>query len=285
MHQSGVRPGKEILPAGAGWLFLRVCTGSGYLLGGPEPCEIETGDMVVIPPAAANIRLRASQLDDLRLCHFGLRAEQLSGFFTAAEQQLLRMAARTGIHGARVVRNPGNGIPDAGLCELQFCRPAALARSEMLTLAVRVLHDLLAETPPPAAMGPERKFAELTARMTESELLALSAEDLARKCGCTGRHFRRLFAGHFGTSLKRRQIEWRLEQSKKLLLETDAKVIEIANQCGFRSLGQFNLFFKRATEMTPSAWRKRFVAAHVKYNRRHPVLCPRQRRQLTTRAG
>ena len=116
----------------------------------------------------------------------------------------------------------------------------------------------------------------MLARLPESELLSNSTRELARQCGCTERHFRRLFIDRFGVSLKHRQIEWRIEQAKKLLVETNAKVIDIAGQCGFQSLTQFNLTFKRLTRMTPSRWRESFETTIAKYRRRHPPVCPRQ---------
>jgi AraC-like DNA-binding protein len=61
----------------------------------------------------------------------------------------------------------------------------------------------------------------------------------------------------------------------QLLLGTSTKIIEIANQCEFQSLGQFNLAFKLKTKLTPSAWRKTFAASNARHQRRHPPVCPR----------
>jgi len=278
VYQSQVRAGREFSPGAAGWSFLRVCGGRGHLLNGSKPSELETGDLVVIP-AGANVGLRASQLGDMRLCGFGIRPEQLIGFFTAEERQALHTKAATGTYAARVFKQEDAvARQHAALCEFRRNEPGVLVRSTMLSLAVQGLRDILTQpdgnTTP--SSSPEKKLADLLARLPESELLSSSTRELARQCGCTERHFRRLFAGRFKVSLKRRQIEWRIEQSKKLLLETDAKVIDIASRCGFRSLAQFNLTFKRMTRMTPSRWRESFAATAAKYRRRHPSVCPRQ---------
>ncbi len=280
VYQSQVRAGRELSPGAAGWSFLRVCGGCGYLLHGNERREIEAGDLVIIP-ASANVSLRASQLGDLRLCHFGVRPEQLTGFFTAEEQRALNVVAVKGTRPARVIkREDAVARQYTDFCELRQHESNVQARSAMLSLAVGALRDFLARPDGalPRAGGSEQKLAELAARVPESELLSRSAGELARQCGCTKRHFHRLFAGRFGASLKQRQIEWRIEQAKKLLLEANAKIIDTANQCGFQSLGQFNLTFKRMTRMTPTAWRKAFATTKARNERKHPPVCPRQNR-------
>jgi AraC-like DNA-binding protein len=273
-YQSRVAAGREVFSQAAGWLFTRVCAGNGYLITENGVKELDAGDVVMAPPGGS-ATLRASQLGDLVLCHFGVRAEQLSGVLTAGELCAVN-AAGAGICMTCLIKRPtALAVRYAELCDLRRHQPAIVVRTAMLALAVQTFQQLVGDAvgEPVAAAGSEQKFAELTARLPESELLTRSAGELARQCGCTDRHFRRLFAGRFGASLKKRQIEWRVEQAKKLLLDSDAKVIDVAAQCGFRSLGQFNLTFKRMTRMTPSTWRKTFATAETKFKRQHPSLC------------
>ena len=286
-YQSQVRAGLEITAGMTGWSFLRVCAGRGYLLNEKGHAEIETGDVVIIP-AASKVSLRASQLGDMRLCHFGVRAEQLVGFFTAKERQLLDKGPLKITHLARVIkRDDPVAQQHAELCNLRQLEPGVLVRSAMLSVAVRALRDILSQATnhQPRPSGPEQKFNELMAQIPESELLSSPIEELARQCGCTDRHFRRLFGRHFGTSLKQRQIEWRIERAKKLLLESDAKIIDIAGRCGFRSLGQFNLTFKNLTRMTPGQWRRTYSTTKLKHRRQHPPLCPRPSSSRAHHAG
>jgi len=278
-HQSLVRAGTDFLAvtAAAGWSFFRVCAGRGYLMTDPSPKEIAPGDLIVIP-AAAKVSLRASQLGDMRLCHFGVCPEQLTGFFTAGEQRALNTLISNPRHLTRVIpQDDAVAREHAELCRLRLGDPGVLVRSAMLSVAVRALRDILTQVPnaPASARGAEEKLAALAARLPESELLRRSAGELARECGCSERHLRRLFVERFGASLLQRQIEWRIEQAKKLLLDTDAKIIDVAGQCGFRSLGQFNHIFKQLTRLSPGAWRTAFALTKARYGRRHPPLCPR----------
>jgi AraC-like DNA-binding protein len=277
IHQSLVRAGTELAAQPAGWWFLRVCAGQGYLLDGFERCEIQLGDFIAMPAVAA-ARVRASQLSDLRLCHFGVEPEQLIGFFTAEERRALQSTGAAAAGLPRVFRQESIVTRQhADLCDLRQRESGVLVRSEMLSLAVQALRDILTRKPdaPSPAKGPEQRLAELTARLPESELLGRSPAELARECGCSERHLRRLFVERFGVPLLRRQIEWRIERAKQLLLETDAKIIDIAEQCGFRSLGLFNATFKRLTRLTPGAWRAAFATTKARHQRQHPSRCPK----------
>ena len=266
----------EVSPELAGWSFLRVCAGVGYLVTESGHTEIRSGDVVVVP-AGAKISLRASQLGDMRLCYFGVRVEQMAGFFTAEEQEILLNHLPGVPPPVRVIdRESEVSRQYADLCHRTACDPNVLVRAAMLGVAVSSLRDLLVRSSrqQPRPGSPEKSFLELIDRIPESELLASPARVLARHCNCTDRHFRRLFQARFGVSLKQKQIEWRIERAKKLLIETDVKIIEVASKIGFRSLGQFNLYFKRLTQMTPTVWRQTQTATRVKFQRRHPPLCP-----------
>jgi len=81
---------------------------------------------------------------------------------------------------------------------------------------------------------------------------------LASLCGCSARHFNRLFRSCFGISVRARQTQLRLIKARQLLSETEKKVLEIALDSGYRNLSLFNLLFKRQFGMTPSESRRRW---------------------------
>jgi AraC family transcriptional regulator of adaptative response / methylphosphotriester-DNA alkyltransferase methyltransferase len=49
----------------------------------------------------------------------------------------------------------------------------------------------------------------------------------------------------------------RLKEAKRLLAETEERVIDIAASVGFGSLATFNRFFREETGDTPTAYRKK----------------------------
>src|SRR5262249_4810134 len=106
------------------------------------------------------------------------------------------------------------------------------------------------------------RFRELIQQMPDKEILNQSPDALAQLCGCSPRHFGRLFRRYFGVSLRTKQIELRLLLARQLLMDTDSKIIQVAMESGYRSLGLFNVMFKRAFGMTPTEWRRK----HTKKN-------------------
>ena len=72
-------------------------------------------------------------------------------------------------------------------------------------------------------------------------------------CGCSLRHFRRMFHEQFNTSIRAKQTELRLEKARQMLVETDEKILTIARESGYRHLGFFNAIFKRKFGVTPTA--------------------------------
>jgi AraC-like DNA-binding protein len=112
-----------------------------------------------------------------------------------------------------------------------------------------------------AALSATKRIKVLLEHLTEDEFLAASSEELAAYCGCSSRHFSRLFLQHFGVALRTRQTEMRLLKARRLLAETDSRVMTVAAACGYRHLGVFNALFKRRFGMTPTDWRREAVAS------------------------
>ena len=75
--------------------------------------------------------------------------------------------------------------------------------------------------------------------------------------GITNRRITDIFKNEYGMTPKAYVNSLRLEEIKRLLTNTDEKVIDIAYSVGFGSLSAFYNFFKKEVHMTPSAFRKR----------------------------
>ena len=93
-------------------------------------------------------------------------------------------------------------------------------------------------------------------KLSASELINLSVSELADRFSCSRRHLNRLFHQHFGISVAALRMEMRLLKAVSLLRVADAKVIHVAEQCGFNHLGLFNTCFKRRFGSSPGQWRK-----------------------------
>jgi transcriptional regulator GlxA family with amidase domain len=80
--------------------------------------------------------------------------------------------------------------------------------------------------------------------LSVDEMVNLSVPELAQTFGCSRRHLNRLFQHHFGISVACLRMEMRLMKAASLLRDTGAKVINVAEQCGFNHLGLFNICFR-----------------------------------------
>ena len=231
--------------------------GAGYLLGAEPAQVLDPGDWVMAFPGV-EARFLGSRLGGMVLGCARLRWETVAGVVSMPERRALE----------DLIRRPGppKRLPAGG--DLSRLLAAAVAesrpRSEFLRLCI-LLHCCAesvderlvaaADRPRPMYEAMDR-FARLLSGMLEDELLAKRIEDLARECGCSVRHFNRIFRRHFGLSLHQKVLQLRVEKAKRLLLDSDAKIADIAAESGMSNLGAFNTLFRRVCATTPSEWRR-----------------------------
>jgi len=72
-------------------------------------------------------------------------------------------------------------------------------------------------------------------------------------------YFSTLFKQKTGTSFIEFLLDTRIEAAKKLLLESDRKIQEIADSTGFSNIRHFNRVFKMETGLTPKEYRRAFA--------------------------
>lgn len=86
---------------------------------------------------------------------------------------------------------------------------------------------------------------------------AWTLKELAQQAHLSSSRFSSLFQQAVGTSPLNYLIQLRLTHSLHLIETTDTKIIEIAEQCGFRNLSNFNRLFKQHMGNSPSEVRDR----------------------------
>lgn len=84
----------------------------------------------------------------------------------------------------------------------------------------------------------------------------LTIEALAKKVHLHPQYVSRLFKQQTNYSLSEYIISERLEKSKKLLLQTEYTITEIAGHCGFSDSNYFTRVFKKHEGVPPSEFRK-----------------------------
>lgn len=84
----------------------------------------------------------------------------------------------------------------------------------------------------------------------------ISIQEVAKQCGFSESHFMKLFKKFTGMSFHTYLINYRLELAAKQLSETNFKVIDIAESCGFHNHSYFTRAFQKKYQKTPLMYRK-----------------------------
>ena len=86
----------------------------------------------------------------------------------------------------------------------------------------------------------------------------ITIQEAAGQCGFSESHFMKLFKEFTGMSFNAYLVNYRLELSAKQLAETNLKVIDIMENCGFHNQSYFTRAFHRKYQMTPLMYRKKY---------------------------
>lgn len=86
-----------------------------------------------------------------------------------------------------------------------------------------------------------------------------SRSDLAREIGISESLISRIINVHFSKSFPQLLNEHRVDDSKRLLMETRASIKVVSEEVGFNSLPSFNRVFKEMVGQSPSSYRKNMI--------------------------
>lgn len=86
----------------------------------------------------------------------------------------------------------------------------------------------------------------------------LQVTDVVDHCRTSRRTLEKLFKTYLKKSPREEILRLRIERAQKYLTDTDIQMPEIAERCGFGHQERFTVSFRQYTNMTPSAYRKKF---------------------------
>ena len=274
-------PSGEWAPRSHGWTIVRVAEGTGYWLQhGAETRQLAAGDGLIAFHNTNGV-VRASQLGPLKLQFFIVQPQYLNGLLTVTEWHQLEVAPKN-------LSSPVTLFTAGEPLGQKFTRLTEQSHTERLSMRCALLQfwasaitGWLTSATPASTGGNKLRdhFRELVGQMTEAELSECSLSNLSRQLHCSERHFSRLFREEFGVPFRARQIELRLQRARQLLADTDAKIINVAYDSGYRHLGLFNAMFKKRFGLTPSEWRQHNLP------KKRPDQPRNRLSRLTARAG
>ena len=252
-------PGREWTSDPDQWRFIFLASGTAYWMDASNARELAAGELLIVSPRLEGV-VRASQVGDAILHCFGLRPDSLLGFLSVVEREWIDNKAREMIGPVSCLPSTDPiAVEMAGLEDRQESESPPVRRARMLLLSLRALTQSMPalhnETRRDGAA--RKRFDEIVARMPDADLIRYSSEELARLCGCTPRHFNRLFRIRFGAPTRARQTELRLLRARQLLETSHDAIGQIAADCGYHSLSLFNSLFRRRFGMSPSEWRSK----------------------------
>jgi len=96
----------------------------------------------------------------------------------------------------------------------------------------------------------------------------MSIITMGRSLGLSQKKIAKVMNDEFKMSFKQYLTSIRIHEAKRLLLETDRLVIDIALEVGFNSISHFNRVFKTSTQVSPVEFRNRKTVNEIKINTR-----------------
>jgi AraC-like DNA-binding protein len=252
-----LKPPEEWVTNEAGVCFIFSKGGVGKFLHGHGTKPLAPGDVLVVDGGAGG-KVCAADHGELIFRWFSARLEHLYPLLTSDEICLLQNVTDA----LRDSRHYPASSPLARECHklLEGIAPQfdLAHRGQVLRIISAILSEEFK-----AARGhragfvrPEEHMMQVFEKLSMTEILSLSVGELAAKFSCSRRHLNRLFHQHFGFSVAALRMEMRLLKAVSLLRDPTAKVINVAEDCGFNHLGLFNTCFKRRFGASPGQYRK-----------------------------
>jgi AraC family transcriptional regulator len=162
-------------------------------------------------------------------------------------------------------------VPRLMFSDRRVWRLASLLASEVLSeapldpaygdgLGVAILTSLSAATESACTRSglTPWQLKRVTDYAREHVFAKIRLSDMATVTGLSRSHFSRAFKISTGVPPHRWLLDFRVAESKKLLLDTSMSLAEIAIATGFSEQGHFTRAFGLVTGTTPAAWRKDF---------------------------
>lgn len=243
-----------------GLLFLVPRCGEGMCAMGLVKERLSPGELVVVANSSIT-NIAGDSAEGLQAGWFSVRLEHLYPLFGSAEIVLLHRLARD-------FQSPRRYSISQFLskeCQRSLAATPSTGsivhRTQLLGVVAAVLmpeFDRIRDQAPPL-VPMDGGFSRCLEGLSIDDLQNLGVDQLAAKFCCGRRHLNRLFQKHLGISVAGLRKEARLLKAFCLLRDPEAKVMSVAEDCGFNHLGLFNASFRKRFGASPGQVRKQMV--------------------------
>ncbi len=142
------------------------------------------------------------------------------------------------------------------LCESRMQGYELGVKGWLMLLFSLLVRGAFPEKNPGTGKGDVEKLKLVLSRIERDYDKKITVKDAADECGDSESHFMRWFRDGAGISFNGYLIAYRLEKAAYALRNGNETILQIAEQCGFDNLSNFNRLFRKKFEMTPSQFRK-----------------------------
>ena len=132
----------------------------------------------------------------------------------------------------------------------------ARLRRLALDLAAKKTEQQPPAKPLPHSLGRLGQFERITSLLAMHFREPLSIEDIAQAVGMNPTSAMRLFREFSEMTIHECLLQHRVTHAKRLLVTTDAKVVDIAAESGFGSKARFYAHFVKLVGQSPIAYRR-----------------------------
>ena len=108
-----------------------------------------------------------------------------------------------------------------------------------------------------------RRIKELVHVKMEDDL---SLDEMAQSVGLSTAHFGRMFRKSTGETPHQFVLRQRIERAKAMLRAPDARVLDVAVACGFKTQQHFAQVFRDVCKVSPTEYRQDFLDSEVRHD-------------------
>ena len=107
-----------------------------------------------------------------------------------------------------------------------------------------------------------RRIKELVDAKMEDDL---GLDEMAQSVGLSTAHFARMFRKSTGETPHQFVLRQRIDRAKTMLRAPNARVLDVAVACGFKTQQHFAQVFRDACKVSPTEYRQEFVGSEATY--------------------
>ena len=263
LRLESLKASEELALKGDALNFVFAKSGGGKFTFTKAAHRLAPADILIFNAASGGKLEVADRKGEFRFGTFSVSIESLLPLFAGHEITLLHHLAES-LRDSKI--HPGSSPLAVECQQLLKMVPAQLGldhRGQLIRIAASLLSAEFQtiQAQRGSSPGADNHVTQVFEKLTAAELISLSVGELAARFNCSRRHLNRLFHQHFGASVATLRMEMRLLKAVSLLRDPSAKIINVAEDCGFNHLGLFNTCFKRRFGTSPGQWRKGLLPA------------------------